>query len=226
MNDLGTRIKSYEKVYDQYLTPNSCVFIRVDGKAFHTYTKAFNRPFDDDLISSMNYAAIKTAEQMQGFKLAYGQSDEYTFCITDFETHETQGWFGYRLNKLVSITASMFTAYFNHEMSYVNRFTEKTNKLAFFDARAFVVPIEDAPNVFVWRQKDWYRNSVQMLAQSLYSHKQLHGKNMADLHDMIVDAGHNWNNLEDWQKNGTWLDKDCQAVYDKKNYDQIKELII
>ena len=141
---LGDRVKAYEAVTKPKLTRRTPVFIRVDGKAFHTFTKGCQKPFDEDLISCMVYATTKTAEQMQGFELAYTQSDEATFMLWDFNQLETQPWFGYEVNKLVSITASLFTAHFN------NRWQELTgsrNSLALFDARAFNVPYEDWPNL-------------------------------------------------------------------------------
>lgn len=217
MQSLGNRIKKYEAASSQTLIPNCPVFIRVDGRAFHTYTKGFERPFDSRLTSAMNYAARQTAQEMQGFKLAYGQSDEYTFCITDLDSNESQGWFDYKVNKLVSMTASLFTAHFNQ---YID-----CGKLAFFDARAFSVPMEDAPNVFVWRQQDWERNSIQMLAQSLFSHKELQGKKKADLHEMCFQAGHNWNDLEAWEKNGSFILPEDYVYCSKMDYNEIFEIL-
>ena len=54
-----------------------------------------------------------------------------------------------------------------------------------FDARAFNIPMDEVKNYFIWRQQDWIRNSVQMLAQAHFSHKELHGKNQSDMHDML-----------------------------------------
>lgn len=235
MDSLGDRIKKYEQAYDFTLTPNSCVIIRVDGKAFHTYSKNwFFRQqwirygedqldkevssFSDEMRMCMEAAMYATAHEMQGFKLAYQQSDECTFLLTDFDTHETQGWFGYRLNKLISVTASIFTANFNYGLD------EVVPDLAFFDARAFVVPKEDVANVFVWRQKDWNRNSLQMLARTFYSHKECHKKNRFDLYEMCEKV-YSWENLEDWQKYGQWLDKNMDISYDYKDYDTVNELI-
>ena len=113
MSNIGERIKRYEKAYDFKLTPRSCLFIRVDGKAFHTFTKHCAKPFDHALMDAMEGAARATADEMAGFKLGFVQSDEATFMLTDFDRHETQGWFGYELNKVVSISASLFTAHFN-----------------------------------------------------------------------------------------------------------------
>lgn len=218
---LGDRIKKYEKISDYHLTPKSCVFIRVDGKSFHTYTRGFGRPFDDTIIDSMNYAASKTAEEMSGVKLAYAQSDECTFMLTDFDNLETQGWFDYSLNKLVSISASMFTAFFNESI----RIKMGEYKYpAFFDSRAFVVPKDDAANVFIWRQRDWERNSILMYAQSIFSHRELQNKKVPDIHEMLYSKGLNWANLDPIYKNGSFL-KNKELIHEKLDYYGINKLL-
>lgn len=223
-DSLGDRIKKYEAVSNPKLTPRSCVFIRVDGKAFHSWTKRKNctKPFDSRLTHAMVRAAATTARQMAGFKMAYQQSDECTFMLTDFDNPDTQGWFDYKLNKLVSITASMYTAYFNQAYSPFTHGLE----MALFDARAFVVPRDDAPNVFVWRSADWYRNSLSMLAQAHFSHKELQHKNAQNMHDMLHEKGINWaTDLTDQQKNGTWItrygDAGLVRSHDRKTYQDI-----
>ena len=225
MNDsLGDRMKKYEAVYDQKLTPNSCLFIRVDGKAFHTFTRGSEKPFDSRIMNAMTEAAEDTANEMQGFKLAYVQSDECTFMLGDYDTPQTEGWFGYRLNKVVSIAAAMYSVHFNHRY---NQYRDDVNLAnpAYFDARAFIVPKDDAPNVFVWRQQDWARNSIQMLAQSKFSHKQLHGKNTNDIHEMLHDIGVNWTkDCSARERNGTFITPH-KLFHNKLDYDLIKALI-
>lgn len=202
MNDsLGDRIKRYEQVTDYHLTPRSPVFIRVDGKAFHSYTRQMDKPFDLRLTAAMVQATQQTAKQMTGFKLAYTQSDEASFLITDYDNLDSQGWFDYELNKIVSITASAFTAYFNQAMAD----HPAARGVALFDARAFVVPEADVANVFLWRQKDWARNSIQMLARAHFSHKALLGKKHAEIHEMLFTKGINWATLDDHLKNGTYV---------------------
>lgn len=198
-DSLGNRIKRYEAVSNPLLMNNCPVIIRVDGKSFHTWTKPFDRPFDDRLMQAMVYAAKKTSLEMQGFKLAYVQSDEATFCITDLDSHESQAWFDNELNKIVSITASAFTAHFNQALS------NPEHGPAMFDARAFNIPLDDAPNAFIWRQKDWERNSLQMLARAHFSHSELNGKKHADIHEMLHTKGINWANCTGQEKNGSFL---------------------
>lgn len=215
-DSLGDRIKRYEKVYQYELTPKSCLFIRVDGRAFHTLTKDLDKPFSSELVGSMVYATTETARDMQGFKLAYTQSDEATFMLTDFDTFQTQGWFDYNLNKVVSMSASLFTAHFNNHNDF---------ELATFDSRAFIVPENDWPNVFIWRQKDWERNSIQMFARAHFSHKELHNKNTPQIHDMLHAKGLNWNNLSEQIKNGTFIMADYEEQYFKATYESLELLL-
>lgn len=216
-DSLGDRIKRYERAYNQTLTPRTPVIVRVDGRAFHTYTKGMDRPFDYDLMCAMEWAASHTANEMQGFKLAYVQSDEATFLITDDDQLDTQGWFAYELNKVVSLSAAIFTAHFNNFMHFWNI----TSKLATFDARAFNVPAADVPNVFIWRQRDWERNSLQMLARAHFSHSELHGKGRRDMHDMLHAKGINWASLKPREKNGTFITKD-HYFYERADYERIQ----
>lgn len=219
---LASRIKRYEAASTFTLAPRSCLFIRVDGKAFHTFTRGCDRPFDQDVMNCMAYAMRHTSDEMQGFKLAYTQSDECTFVLTDFDSHQTQGWFGYELNKVVSISASLFTAYFND--LWVRG--HESGRPALFDSRAFVVPVDDAPNVFVWRQQDWHRNSVQMLARAHFSHRQLEGKRAPDMHEMLHGKGVNWaTDISARERNGQFYVKGMGLIPQSLDYDQLASLI-
>jgi tRNA(His) 5'-end guanylyltransferase len=231
---LGDRIKTYEQAYTHRYPPNQPLVIRVDGRAFHTYTRGMDRPFDHNLMAAMVEATEHTAKDMMGFKLAYTQSDEATFLITDFDKMETQGWFGYEVNKVLSLSASLFTAHFNMAMHRNwGGFFDKPP--ATFDSRAFVVPMADVPNVFLWRQRDWERNSITMLAQAHFSHKQLHAKKTSDMHDMLHEKGVNWaTDLNAAEKNGTFIrrvvrmhESDNQATgfqpYYRTEFDHISE---
>jgi tRNA(His) 5'-end guanylyltransferase len=222
-DSLGDRIKRYEAASRPFLTPNTPVLIRVDGKAFHTWTKGFDRPFDMPLIQAMVQATRQTARQMQGFKLAYTQSDEATFLITDTDRLESQPWYGYSANKLVSITASMFTAYFNKAIGNLGNLALSP---AFFDARAFNVPFEDAANVFIWRQRDWARNSVMMCAQWHFSHGKLQGKKSNEAQEMMFrDYGFNWADLDPPLKNGTFITRADETISEKLSYTDIDAMI-
>ena len=220
---LAVRMKRYELTSRHYLTKRMPVIIRVDGKSFHTLTKKMKRPFDLNLINAMINAAKDTAKEMQGFKAAYVQSDEVTFCLTDYETITTQGWFDYNHSKLVSISAAYMTYYFRKYISF--------DKPAVFDSRAFNVPMNDVVNNFLWRAKDWERNSLQMYARSIFSHKELHKKKRWDIHEMLFGKGKNWaKDLENKLLNGTFIlnSKEDGLImrHDiKPNYDEINDII-
>ena len=214
-SELGGRMKGYAAISDLKLTPRSCVIIRVDGKNFHNYTKYCNKPFDNGIIDAMITATVETAQQMQGFKLGYIQSDEASFLLTDFDKLTTQGWFNYEINKMVSISASYFTMLFNKSTLY--------GKVAVFDSRAFVVPKEDVPNYFVWRQQDWTRNSLQMLASSVFTHKELDGKGATDMIEMLKEKGLSWSRLGEIYKNGTFITKDYEEFHQQWNYSDIEQ---
>jgi len=214
--DLGTRIKKYEQCSDISLLPRGYIVIRVDGKSFHNFTKGMKKPFDFKLIDAMVGAGIMCSRKMQGFKLGYHQSDEFTFILSDMDSYETEMWFDRRVQKICSITASMFTVYFNQLLG--------TND-AMFDARAFNVPEEDIPNVIIWRQQDWERNSIQMLAHSIFSSKELYEKSNADIHEMLWSRNLNWAKLPSQLKNGTLILKGGQSVERKFDYNMLAQLL-
>lgn len=110
---LGDRMKKYEYVTRTYLTPRTPVIIRVDGKAFHTFTRGFKKPFDDVLVKSMQQTMKYLCENIQGCVLGYQQSDEITLVLVDYKKIDTCSWFDYNIQKCASIAASMATMAFN-----------------------------------------------------------------------------------------------------------------
>jgi tRNA(His) 5'-end guanylyltransferase len=173
-------------------------------------------------MEAMVEAAYAVSQEMQGFKGAYIQSDEVTFMLADFDSHETQGWFGYKLNKIVSISASLMTAYFLVNYYRLMRMIDLPPRPPVFDSRAFIVPIDDAPNVFIWRQQDWMRNSVQMLARANFSHKALDGKGISDMHDMLHRKGINWaTDCSPRERNGTFM-FGRSFLSEKLDYDRLE----
>ena len=222
MQSIGDRMKNnYEDRHRYYLTRRIPVIVRLDGKAFHSYTRNFKFPFDQRLIGGLLDATKFCTDEIQGFKLAYIQSDEVSFLISDFDHLTTEAWFDYNKSKIESVLASMFSVYFNNEMSDYG-----IHDVAAFDARAFNIPKEEVANYFLWRQLDWERNSVHMFARKFYSHKQLYGKTRSEQHDMIYRAGYNWANLPNKWKNGTYVLPKNKIIEDiQPNYEQISQLI-
>lgn len=204
-DDLGKRIKdNYESRYDIKLPKRSYIYCRIDGQAFHTFTSGLNKPFDYELIDDL----IKTTEYVCSYvsnvKFGFYQSDEISLLMTDIESIETEPFFDNKLQKLCSIVASHFTAYFN-KLRWARGYK---NEMATFDARFMVIADPwEVINTFVWRQRDIERNSLSMLAQANFPHKQLEGKKKADLHEMLHGIGINWNDLPGICKRGALIEK-------------------
>lgn len=212
-DSLGDRMKSYEDSYRISLPIRMPVIIRVDGKAFHTYTRQCKKPVDQGLVECMNETAKKLCETIQGAKLAYVQSDEISVLVNNYETIDTQPWFDNNLQKMVSISAAVAstTFTFNSWRIWKGAVAAPVGleciKPAMFDSRAFLVPKEDVVNYFLWRQQDATRNSIQMLARSMYSHKECDNKNTSELQELTFRKGVNWNDCPVSQKRGRCLVK-------------------
>ncbi len=204
-DSIGDRMKAnYEDRYRFSLTRRTPVIMRLDGRAFHTLTRGLEKPFDDSFSNAMNATARFLCSEIQGAKCAYVQSDEISILITDFDTLTTDAWFDYNVQKMTSISAALASVHFT--VCWLN-----DGKHAIFDSRVFNIPKEEVCNYFIWRQLDWLRNSVQMLAQAHFSHKQLHGKNQPAMHEMLHGIGINWADLQERWKNGTFIVKPAQG---------------
>lgn len=137
-DSLGDRMKNaYENRCKYFLPRRVPVIVRVDGRAFHTFTKHFIHEFYD----------------LTGGALA------------DVE----------------------------------------------FDARAFSIPKEEVTNYFLWRIKDWNRNSLQMFARAYFNSKEFEGKKNDEIHEMLHSKGLNWVELSDSIKNGSLY---CRRFFD------------
>ena len=207
---LGDRMKDFYEDRTRIKLPRrTFTIIRIDGKAFHTYTRGLEKPFDDGLIEDMNETTAYLCKNIQGAKLGYVQSDEISILLTDFDDITTHAWFDNNLQKMASIAASMATAKFNQLRIVRGMFKgtegmgQALNKLATFDARVFQIPfVDEVQNYFIWRQQDATRNSISSVAQSLYSHKELNGKKTDEMQDMIFQKGINWNDYDFRRKRG------------------------
>jgi len=192
--------ENYENRYRIKLTRRTPVILRLDGRAFHTLCRQMEKPFDKNFIDGMVHSARIVCEEIQGAKCAYIQSDEVSILLTDFDQLNTSAWFDYNLQKLVSVTAAMMSVNFSRWLSQMFGIN-----YAVFDCRVFNIPKEEVCNYFIWRQKDWMRNSVQMLASSVFSHKELQNKKVPDMLKMLRETGMNWHELEPIYRNGTFL---------------------
>lgn len=230
MKSLGDRMKAHESVAKHKLMKKIPVIVRVDGKAFHTLTRDLDKPFDDDLIKSMTNMGFDLAKEMQGFKLGYVASDEASFLLSDLDSINTEAWFDYKIDKINSVSAAYATLYFNKHFQFQAKVKEQSVKEGVFDCRCFNIPKEDVANYFLWRARDWERNSLQMYARSVFSHKELHGKGHSEIHDMLHKKEKNWaTDLALQQKNGSWIhqrDEDMWARFNvSPSYAEISALV-
>lgn len=209
-DSLGDRIKGQYEDRTRYLLPRrTYTMIRVDGKAFHSFTKEFKRPFDKGLMTLMDSTAKAMCEEIQGAVLAYVQSDEISILLTDFAKPTTSAWFDGNVQKMASIAASTATAHFNRLLSdMVHGTYSPIRPMAMFDARVFTIPdITEVENYFIWRQNDASRNSVQMAARAVFSHKECTDKTCPQLQDMLMEKNINWNNYTSGEKRGRLIIK-------------------
>lgn len=228
---LGDRMKSQYEDRTRFLLPRrTYTILRLDGKAFHTYTKGLKKPFDNDLYADIDAAIITMLPELHGAKFAYTQSDEVSVLLTDFATPQTSAWFNGNLQKMVSVAASIMTAEFNlnrirRQQDWARQTVDELNnivgndksiaqmfprQLAYFDCRVFTIPDRtEVMNYFRWRQQDCVRNSVSMVAQANFSHKELKGKSQSDMHEMLHWKGINLStNFSDGEKNGRIIVKE------------------
>ena len=236
-DNLGMRMKNnYESIPKTRLMRRTPVAIRIDGKAFHTFTKGFEKPFDMVLIKSMQQTMKYLCENIQGCVFGYCQSDEITLILVDYQTLTTDAWFDYEVQKICSISASMATMAFNkffaenvdnwmdllptderNDNNHIYKlgctYFNATNKGAMFDARCFNIPKEEVTNLIYWRQLDATRNSIQMVGQANFSHKELQNKSCNMIQDMLHEQkGINWNDFPTVCKRGTACIKNKKII--------------
>ena len=215
---LGDRMKNnYESVTDFKLIRRMPVIIRLDIRAGHNVTKKMKFPWDDIFHNCMDFTMTTLCQDVQNAQFAYTQSDEISILLCDFYKLDTEQFFGGRVQKIASTTASMASLAFNRALMYnlmhadfetdsvqqdMAIYANQINKVV-FDSRVFNVPANEVCNYFIWRQKDAERNSLQMLSYSVYSHKELYKKNRDDMHEMLHQKNINWNNYPTKFKRGT-----------------------
>lgn len=229
-DDLGMRMKTfYEQIPKTKLMRRCPVIIRLDGRSFHSFTKGFQKPFDEVLVKSMQETMKYLCENIQGCVLGYTQSDEITLILVDYKKLNSDAFFDYEVQKMCSIAASMATMAFNKAFErnadvflfnevtdeYANILSETKYQLhhtyikaqekgAMFDARCFNIPKEEVTNLIYWRQLDCTRNSIQMVGQANFSHKELQNKTCNMIQDMLMtQKGINWNDTPTHLKRGS-----------------------
>ena len=218
-DDLGTRMKEfYEQIPKTRLMRRTPVALRIDGKAFHTFTRGLKKPFDDILIKSMQDTMKYLCEHIQGCVFGYTQSDEITLILIDYKKFTSCAWFDYEVQKICSIAASMATMAFNKafdknatlyvfpdyystnnmdkqfkqaddvDSDYAEKLYKCIEKGAMFDCRCFNIPKEEVCNLIYWRQLDATRNSIEMVGQAHFAQNRLNGVSCNQIQDMLHET--------------------------------------
>ena len=218
-------MKEYENVSRPYLIKRMPVIIRIDGVHFHTFTKGMDKPVDKVLQGSMIDTMFQLCKEIQGCKFGYVQSDEISLVLTDYGKLETAAWFDNALTKIVSVSASLATMYFNKAFrsrtDIIGGDAIKNHDLyrrkldtAYFDARAFNLTKDEVCNYFIWRQQDCVRNSIEALGRSKFSHKQLEGVNGTGVKAMLKEVhGIDWEQTPLAQQRGVCAYKPMDCIF-------------
>jgi len=202
---LGDRMKMYEAAEaGRRLLPLLPVVARIDGRAFHSFTRGMRRPYDPDCAAAMIETTLRLVEETQAC-MGYTQSDEITLTwhAPDFKS---QIWFDGRVHKMVSQLAAHATLHFY--LAIAQRLPEYARRLPTFDARVWTVPNRtEAANVFVWREWDATKNSISMAASAYYSDAELRGMSGSEKQELLFRRGINWNDYPAHFKRGTYVQR-------------------
>ncbi len=198
---LGDRMKALEGVEAQRrLDPSLPIILRCDGCHFHTFTVGLNRPFDHRFTKCMMDATIAGMNKLNAV-IGYTQSDEITFVILPKPDPIYSG----RVHKLCSTTAALVSVAFYRSV-LENLPTEYADRIPTFDCRAWNVPsLAEARNAILWRELDAEKNSISMLAQSIFTDRELYKQNSTDKRAMLEKAGKPWDMLPTEFKRGVYF---------------------
>lgn len=216
-SDLAKRMKEYERVSKVYLQKRTPVIVRVDGVAFHTFTKGMILPFDNCvLLEAMRQTMYNLCKWLPGCVFGYTQSDEITFVLTDYKNLSSSAFYDYVVQKLSSIIASKTTLEFNNQfkkrvdVEFKDIDTDIANLYrsrvytAFFDCRVFNLPKDEVQNELYWRQSDATKNSISQVANYYFTNSELYKKTSSQKQDMLMlQKGINWNDYPVVLKRGT-----------------------
>lgn len=174
-------MKAAEAAHQTHVAPDAFLVIRVDGRAFHSYTRGLRRPFDTDLMADLDVSTVALLDEVSAPLVAFTQSDEISVVCAPKATPGFVHWFGGRSDKVASVSASIVTAAFNQR---------RPGRLAHFDGRAFALETRDELVDYLrWRSADARRNAVSMLASAVFSPSQLHRRSLPERVAMLADAG-------------------------------------
>lgn len=203
---LGDRMKQWEYAHRSFVGAHSYLMLRLDGRAFHSYTRGLDRPFDAGLMAAVDATMVTLCEEIDGVRLGYCQSDEISLVVTDWRfgaptpgnpkgLRSSEPWLGGVVAKIVSISAAVASVAFSEF-----RTSQGERSGAVFDARVWTFPSDEqgraeVGNYLLWRQRDAIKNSVTMAASAVFSHRRLQGVHTDEKRELLTGAGRPWEEL-------------------------------
>ena len=199
---LGDRMKEFESVHTQTsLVPGIPVYVRIDGRAFHTVTKGLQKPFDPDFAFTMKEVTKHLHDKTNAF-ISYVQSDEISLCY--FEPSKMP--FETRLFKLESVFAGMASSAFCVYGMKTNLKDRIEKFIPHFDCRVCQMPLEEIPNMLLFRERDCLKNAITLVALEHFSNKQIHKKNGDEKIEMLKNIGIDFNkDIDEDFRYGSWF---------------------
>ena len=206
---LSIRMKSYEFVETEDKFDGSLPLIcRVDGRSFSKFCKRFKKPYDENISTLMKETAKYLLKETNA-DLAYHQSDEISLLFKPIDPPKQRMFDGSKI-KLTSVISGMTSSFFMRSLIKLSQEQniDMDNVIPHFDSRLFSVPnMIEAGNYFVWRQQDAKRNSISMMAQSIFSHKSLQSKSGEEMLEMIKLSGNDYHSMPFNFKYGSFFKK-------------------
>jgi tRNA(His) 5'-end guanylyltransferase len=205
MNDgLGDRMKGYEAAEaGRRLMPLLPALARLDGRAFHSFVRGLDRPFDRRLSGLMIDTATFLVRETNA-AVGYTASDEISLAWVSAD-HDSQIFFDGRIQKMTSMLSALCSAHFNRRLPHFLP-AEYADRLPVFDCRVWNVPtLDEAANTFLWRELDATKNSISMAARAYTDHAEVQGRSSIELQELLWQKGVNWNDYPVFFKRGTYI---------------------
>lgn len=200
---LGSWCKWLEKNFsNDVMIPTLPVIIRLDGNGFSKWTNDLVKPFDENLTDLM-IETTKFLVQETNAVIGYTQSDEITLIL--YTNNKSSALYNDgKKQKIVSKLTAKCVNFFNEKRK---EFLPNHDKIAIFDCRVYQAPtLQDACAQLLWRENDATKNSIAMLAQSLFSHHSLQNLDGSKMQDkMMLEENVNWNDLATKFKRGSYI---------------------
>lgn len=193
MSYMDKRAKHYrelEENYDNRIVPSKTsdssiddvLAVRIDGRAFHTLTKRFAKPFDPIINTAMQHACESVENSMpQKCFITYTASDEITIFSKLRDANDLIVPFSGRVEKIASIAASAASAGFYSTIAWdADGDGSRLTTLPTFDARVFVLNKNEILDYISWRRSNAYKNAVSSVSECIIGKEMIHGTNTSE----------------------------------------------